>query len=154
MAHQWFGDSVTPARWQDIWLNEGFASYASWLWVEHDLGADEMAGWVEWAVQTGQERRETPPSRSHRPGDPGAQDLFGTNVYDRGALALHALRLTVGDDMFFGILREWVSRYQYGNVRTEDFIALVEERAGGGAGFDAAQFFEAWLFDERMPELP
>ncbi len=153
LAHQWFGDSVTPERWQDIWLSEGFASYASWLWVEHDLGADEMAAWVDWAIH---EVRSVEDSSDAEPppGDPGAQDLFGTNVYERGALTLHALRLTVGDAVFFGIVREWATRYRYSNASTEDFIALVEELTGHVAGFDAAAFFAAWLYDERMPELP
>jgi aminopeptidase N len=153
LAHQWFGNSVTPERWRDIWLNEGFASYASWLWVEHDLGADEMAAWVDWAVEAVRSV-ENSPDAEPPPGDPGAKALFGTNVYERGALTLHALRLAVGDDVFFEIVREWATRYRYGNASTEDFIALVEERTGRLAGFDATTFFAAWLYAERMPDLP
>lgn len=153
LAHQWFGNSVTPERWQDIWLNEGFASYANWLWVEHDLGADEMAGWVDGAVEAVRSV-ENSPDAEPPPGDPGAQDLFGTNVYERAALTLHALRLTVGDAVFFEIIREWAARYRYGNAGTDDFVALVEERTGHLAGLDAAAFFAAWLYDERMPDLP
>jgi aminopeptidase N len=153
LAHQWFGDSVTIERWRDIWLNEGFASYASWLWVEHDLGAAELAAWVDWAVQEVRKVENTP-SAEPPPADPGPRALFGVNVYERGALTLHALRLTVGDTIFFDIVREWATRYRYGNASTEDFIALVEERTGNVTGFDAAAFFSAWLYDKRMPDLP
>jgi aminopeptidase N len=152
LAHQWFGDSVSPATWQDIWLNEGFATYASWLWVEDDLGADDLQDWVEWAITA---VPEVPSGfDGGTTGDPGVDDLFSDNVYLRGALTLHALRLTVGDDTFFEILREWVSRYQYGVARTEDFIALTEELAGDIAGVDFEAFFDAWLYDSEMPDLP
>lgn len=62
--------------------------------------------------------------------------------------------MTVGDDLFFGILREWVSEHAYGNVQTEEFIALVEKKAGALAGFDAPAFFDAWLYQKALPKLP
>jgi aminopeptidase N len=148
LAHQWFGDSVTLGEWRDIWLNEGFAMYAGWLWAEHDLGPMGMSQWVGYALDSLAAEVETPP------GDPGVDDLFGTGVYERGGLTLHALRLTVGDEIFFGILREWVSRHAYGNVTTADFISLVREKAGHLSGFDVDSFFQGWLFDEEMPALP
>ena len=148
LAHQWFGDSVTLGEWRDIWLNEGFAMYAGWLWAEHDLGPRGMTQWVNYARERLASEDETPP------GDPGVEDLFGTGVYERGGLTLHALRLTVGDQIFFGILREWVSRHAHGNVNTEDFISLVREKAGHLSGFDVDIFFQGWLFDEQMPALP
>jgi aminopeptidase N len=82
------------------------------------------------------------------------EHLFGTNVYQRGALTLHALRRAVGDERFFDILREWTSRYRYGNAGTEEFVALVQEMTGDVPGFDVQGFFTAWLRDERMPDLP
>jgi aminopeptidase N len=148
LAHQWFGDSVTPAEWQDIWLNEGFATYASWLWSEHDRGEDGMAIWVDRALRVVAREDDVPP------GDPGIDELFGTSVYQRGALTLHALRLAVGDDLFFEIVREWVFRYEHGNATTEDFISLALEKAGHLPGVDLAALLDAWLFDEDLPELP
>ena len=147
LAHMWFGDSVTLAEWQDIWLNEGFATYASWLWLEHDLGKIGLDAAIELAYEfLGTD--ETPP------GDPGVAELFGGSVYERGALTLHALRLLIGDDLFFQILREWAAEHAYGNATTEDFTGLVEQKTAGVEGFDVEEFFDTWLFQEELPELP
>jgi aminopeptidase N len=154
LAHQWFGNSVTITRWQDIWLNEGFATYASWLWLEHDRGPAALAAIVEESLQMLRGKDHDPP------GDPGTDELFGVSSYRRGALTLHALRLIVGDDIFFEILREWASRYQYGNATTQDFIALAQEKArvgapGGSVAPDTLTgLFDAWLYRDSLPDLP
>jgi aminopeptidase N len=84
-------------------------------------------------------------------GDPGPNDLFSlTAVYERGALTLHALRLQVGDEAFFEILREWTRRYRNGNATTEDFIRLCEEISGE----ELEAFFAGWLYEPGLPELP
>ena len=88
------------------------------------------------------------------PADPGVDRLFGTSVYLRGALTLHALRLTVGDDAFFTILRAWASRYQYSNVSTEDFIGLAKELTVEVSDAELEELFDAWLFEEEVPVLP
>jgi aminopeptidase N len=141
LAHQWFGDSVSPASWQDIWLNEGFATYAEWLWGEHAGGLppssrarDAMAG-LESTVP---------------PGDPGPQELFAFDaVYQRGASTLQALRERVGDDDFFAILRGWVERHGYDSATTDDFIALSEEVSGE----QLDELFNAWLYQAPVPTL-
>jgi aminopeptidase N len=148
LAHQWFGNSVTLAEWKDIWLNEGFATYASWLWSEHELGDGGMYMWVAGALGSLSSQDVT------ILGDPGAEGLFSDTVYERGALALHALRLTIGDDLFFVILRDWASEYAYGSVTTEDFIGLVERTTGDLDGFDVRAFFDAWLYQQALPKLP
>jgi aminopeptidase N len=142
LAHQWFGDSVSIARWQDIWLNEGFATYAEWLWSEAQGGqsADDLyaffdarpAGDAFWSVEIG---------------DPGPSALFGDAVYNRGAMALHALRAELGDELFFDTIRAWADDNAYGSVTTEQFIAFVEEAAGR----DLDAFFDAWLFTAAKP---
>lgn len=143
LAHQWFGNSVGIARWQDIWLNEGFACYAEWLWSEHsgETTADALA--LEWHdVLTGL-------PADFAIGDPGPALMFDDRLYKRGALTLHALRALMGDDEFFDLLREWVSMYAFENVTTSQFVALAAARAG--APLDG--FFATWLGNHPLPAL-
>jgi aminopeptidase N len=145
LAHQWFGDDVALARWQDIWLNEGFATYAEWLWEEHEgrgtpqeifqdtydaIPADDPL----WAVTIG---------------DPGVDFLFDNAVYVRGAMTLQALRDAVGDDAFWRIIRGWASTKSGGNGTTEEFIALAESVSGQ----QLDDLFTTWLFTPGKPSL-
>ena len=144
LAHQWFGNSVTPSRWQDIWLNEGFASYAEWIWQEHIEGYDSVASGIA------NERNSFANAGLRPPGEPPAADLFNAAVYRVGAMTLHALRLTVGDEAFFEILREYADRFAYSNAATEDFVVIAEEISGR----ELAELFESWLYGESVPEFP
>ncbi len=143
VAHQWVGNSVSLADWSDIWLNEGFATYGEWLWME-EAGVRS----VDEAAARAVERVEAA-GVGFGPGEAPPDDLFNRIVYERGGLTLHALRRTVGDDAFFRILREWTGRFAYGNARTDDFIALAEEVSGD----DLRALFDDWLRGE-MPTLP
>ncbi|WP_410811932.1 M1 family metallopeptidase [Micromonospora sp. 067-2] len=141
LAHQWFGDSVSLSRWGDIWLNEGFATYAEWLWEEHDGGR---------TAQRTFELQYAATDWSQPSVEPGRERMFGTAVYKRGALAVHALRRTVGDDTFFRILRTWTTERAAGSATTPDFVALAERVAGR----QLRPLFDAWLVGGAAPTLP
>ncbi|HNK63970.1 MAG TPA: M1 family metallopeptidase, partial [Anaerolineales bacterium] len=146
LSHQWFGDSVSVADWSDIWLNEGFATYSEGLWVEHTQGRSGLDGWARFLYQ---EVRDNP-DYFPPPGDPAGDDLFNSGVYIRGGLTLHALRLKVGDEAFFKILKTYYGRHQYGNATTDDFIQVAEEVSGD----DLQEFFDLWLYNETIPRIP
>ncbi|MFC4065540.1 M1 family metallopeptidase [Actinoplanes subglobosus] len=141
LGHQWFGDSVALARWQDIWLNEGFATYAEWLWSEH-IGE-----------QTAQQIFDRAYARftwSETPGDPTPQRLFSNAVYQRGGMTVHALRKTLGDEAFFELVKSWTAEHRDGNVTTDQFI----KAASTAAGRDLSGFFTAWLTAKTQPPKP
>ncbi|MET8632468.1 M1 family metallopeptidase [Streptomyces sp. NPDC004680] len=153
LAHQWYGDSVTPKSWRDMWLNEGFATYAEWLWQEghggstaqqtfdalyrgdyYDDPADDAAIWA------------FPPARPS-----GAAQISESPVYERGAMVLHKIRQTVGDDAFYGIVRGWAATHRHGNADTTDFTDYVEKTAPGN---DFRALWRDWLYGQGKPERP
>jgi aminopeptidase N len=141
-AHHWFGNSVTPASWGDIWLNEGFATYFQYLWLTRDASAAGCAfsepdtAWLESVRTLVVEANEPAPLARPEPAK-----LLGINSYYKGAWLLHMLRLEIGDEAFFTLLRRYYARFAGGNARTDDFRAIAEEVTGR----DLAPFFGQWL---------
>ncbi|WP_412540612.1 M1 family metallopeptidase [Longispora sp. K20-0274] len=143
LAHQWYGDSVSLGRWRDMWLNEGFATYAEWLWSEHNGARTTQQFFDELYA-----RPASDPFWSLPPADPGdPAHLFTGAVYARGAMTLHILRRTVGDTVFFDILRAWATDHRYGSVTTPDFVALAGQRAGRPLD----ELFHDWLDTPSKP---
>ncbi|MEW9528035.1 M1 family metallopeptidase [Microbispora sp. NPDC049125] len=144
LAHQWYGDSVSVGRWSDIWLNEGFATYASWLWTEHTGGATAQQTFDS---TSNYGRAATSSFWQTVTADPGPEDMFGNVPYNRGAMTLHALRGKIGDTAFFQLVKEWAAANRHGNARTADFIRAAEKVSGA----DLTAFFDVWLFQKGKP---
>lgn len=144
LSHQWFGNSVTTTEWRDIWLHEGFACYAEWLWSPQSGGpTTHQRALAHWRLIAGQ-------PQDLILGEPGPRDLFDDRVYKRGALLLHALRLLLGDEVFFALLQSWLAEHRYGSVTSAQFVAAaqaVTER-------DLSDFFKRWLYQPGLPALP
>ncbi|MCF2531277.1 M1 family metallopeptidase [Yinghuangia soli] len=145
LAHQWFGNSVGPRTWQDMWLNEGFATYAEWLWREDHGGPSAQESFTEMYDTSGPAGEGIwafPPASPRT-----AADVSGAPVYGRGAMVLHKVREAVGDAVFAEILRTWLRDHRHGTAATADFVALCE-RLGGK---DLSAVFGPWLFEDGKP---
>jgi aminopeptidase N len=141
LAHQWFGNSVGVADWQHIWLNEGFAAYAEWLWSEHSGGPPAAALAIRSRASLSRQPQDL------RIGAPSARDMFDDRLYQRGALTLHTLRQRVGDAAFFTILRTWTLTHHHGTASTSDFTGLAQRHTHE----DLGPLFTEWLFETALP---
>jgi aminopeptidase N len=145
LAHQWFGDSVSVRTWRHIWLNEGFATYAGWLWDEHTGGPSTYRSLRD-------SYRSIPASDEfwkQSIADPERDTMFSGAVYLRGAMTLAALRHRIGDRAFSTLLHRWATVHRGGTATTRQFRAL----AARVAGEDLDGFFDAWLWAQRKPSL-
>jgi aminopeptidase N len=139
LAHQWFGDSVTVRSWNHIWLNEGFATYAEWLWKASHGGATTHQQFLRALRSTS--------SWSPAPLRVTGATLFDDAVYTRGAMTLQVLRERVGSKAFFTILRHWAARHRNANGTTHAFKALAEKISHQ----QLDTLFRDWLYREQRP---
>ena len=139
LAHQWFGDAVSPSTWNDIWLNEGFATYAQWLWLDK-IGMADIDTLASEAI-LGVPLAGSPLTEP--------DELFGALVYDGGAAVLHALRGTIGDEAFFAGLQTWVQQYRGDDASTAEFQVVMERVSDS----DLAVFFDRFVYGDDIPEI-
>ncbi len=162
LAHQWFGDLITCASWEHIWLNEGFASYAECLWEEY-LGMQEggkdaaRARYLKSVAGFARSQRRGnrgyapmyPPMVSKRYNDPDRVFMKLDDPYAKGASVLHMLRERLGDDLFFKGLRLYVQRFKDKVAETDDLRKVFEEVSGQSL----ERFFDQWCRRPGMPAL-
>ncbi|WP_157155777.1 M1 family metallopeptidase [Diaminobutyricimonas sp. LJ205] len=144
LAHSWFGNSLTAASWQHIWLHEGFACYAEWLWAERSGGPSAHR------IAEQQWSRLNVLPQDFAIGDPGPELMFDDRVYKRGALTVHTLRLMLGDAEFFEMLRTWTAEHRHGTVTTQ----LFAEHVARFTSKPLTKVFRTWLFEHELPRLP
>ena len=144
IAHQWFGDDVAVARWRDIWLNEGAATFMEWRYAEQHGGRPAAQTMRELYDGLGAADRFWRLSIA----DPGADNIFDEAVYDRGGMTMQALRARIGEEDFWSLIRTWLEQKSGGNATSEEFEALAEQVSGE----DLGGFFTAWLRARTKPD--
>lgn len=160
LAHHWFGNSLSPRRWSDAWLNEGPATFYGYLYAAPRAGKDFDAiarMMYEGFDHDGSTYAEPFPGDQklrERFGPPAAPvsgaTLYELNIYHGGMLTLYALRQEIGEQAFDRLLRTWVAEHRDGTVTTAQFI----HAASRVAGRDLTGFLEAWLYGPTTPPMP
>ncbi|MCX5340367.1 M1 family metallopeptidase [Streptomyces atratus] len=151
LAHQWFGDSVSPQAWSDLWLNEGHASWYEARYAEgHADRPLESRMHDAYIRSDGWRAAGGPPARPDVPAPGQKLSLFRPVVYDGSALVLYALRQEIGESAFDRLERSWVKKHRDSNAATADFVRLASQTAGR----DLTSFFDGWLYGEKTPPMP
>ncbi|MEO3978680.1 M1 family metallopeptidase [Streptomyces sp. CAU 1734] len=143
IAHQWYGNSVTPESWKDMWLNEGFAVHAEWMWLA-EFADTPLA-------ESFRRAYEEDANWAFPPADPPSPARISASpVYGRGAMVLDKVRQSAGDEAFSRLLKGWAREYRHGNASTADFTAYAERVAGR----DLDPVWETWLYGDGRPARP
>lgn len=151
LAHQWFGDSVSPRTWSDLWLNEGHATWYEALYAEEKAGRTLEARMKAAYGASDRWRAEGGPPAAPKPPKPGQKiSIFRPNVYDGAALVLYALRQEIGRRSFENLERAWVREHRDGTASTADFVHLASEISGR----DLGGFLQDWLYGKKTPPMP
>ncbi|MFI5750119.1 M1 family metallopeptidase [Streptomyces sp. NPDC051644] len=151
LAHQWFGDSVSPHAWSDLWLNEGHATWYEARYAEEHADKPLESRMHDAYIRSdGWRAAGGPPARPDVPAPGQKLSLFRPVVYDGSALILYALRQEIGENAFDALERSWVEKHRDSNAATADFVRLASQTAGR----DLTSFFDGWLYGKKTPPMP
>ena len=143
LAHHWYGDTVTPSDWSDLWMNEGMAMYLQGMWEAEQEGISIDRKMDSWEGYESESRDYSGPPGDYDP------DKFGDgNVYYGPALMWNELRHRIGDDAFLDLLRDWPAEQAGGNADRAEYLAWIEDRTG----LELTSFFDDWLLGQTTPE--
>jgi len=148
LVHQWYGDAVSFLTFADVWLSEGFATYGELLWVDQVQGWQAATEYVRDSYHQyylNWENTTTPPTIYNPP----FNNYFYPQSYEKAASVLHMLRLKMGDDDFFELLRQWFATYKGSNTITQEFQDMAQDISG----LDLQQFFEQWIYGSGIPSV-
>lgn len=148
MFHQWFGDLVTCKDWANLWLNEGFATFAEYWWEEHEFGADESSytRWRDGRSWMASQHDYGVPIVTHDFTD--SMEYEG-NIYTKGGLVLQMLREQLGDEAFLKALHDYLETNRNQNVTTPDLVKAIEKTTG----LSVDQFFDEWVYGAGAPRF-
>jgi aminopeptidase N len=150
LSHAWFGDLVTCKSWKELWLNEGFATFMEAVFKEHKEGRDAYLLQMRMNARLYQledQLRYRRPIVFDRYRNP--TELFDATLYQKGGFVLHMLRETVGDEIFWKSLNNYLDEYKYANVETADLQRVFEATSGKRLDW----FFDQWVYKAGYPEL-
>ena len=143
IAHQWFGNAVTEYDWDDVWLSEGFATYFTLLFIEHQYGRDAfLKGLASSKKSVDAFYAKNPGYRIIHNNLDDMNQVTSSQTYQKGSWTLHMLRGLLGDDIFWKGIRSYYAKHMNGSATTADFITAMEEASGKSL----KDFFDQWLY--------
>ncbi len=143
IAHQWFGNAVTEKDWDEVWLSEGFATYFTLLFIEHQYGRDEFLEGLRSSKRSVDSfYLKTPNYRLIHDNLKDMNDVTTSQIYQKGSWTLHMLRGIVGTENFWKGIRLYYRKYRDSHATVADFRRAMEEVSGK----DLAAFFDQWLY--------
>lgn len=148
LAHQWYGNYLTPITMREVWLKESFATYSEMLWTHKKSGWDAACNYLRTSIQNYYITWENN-NGPHTIYNPEYNLMFAPPTYEKSASVLHMLRLKLGNDAFFPFIRALLTSYPNGNINTAEFIALAEQYHGSSL----TQFFQQWIYSPGIPNV-
>lgn len=147
LAHQWYGNFITPITMREVWLKESFATYSEFLWVHKKSGWEEALNYLKRSIQQYYISWENA-NGPHTIFNPEYNKMFAPPTYQKSASVLHMLRLKMGNDAFFDFIRALLTTFPNGNLNTAEFVSLAQQHCGQ----NLIQFFQQWIYSPGIPD--